>query len=157
MNNTLDLAKNGEKLTLPDLGEAVNGKFKLVGARRYVAAKAGIDAADIVGKTTKEVVTLAIANGATAEDVSAWRKEFDSLAAKQRQTCRSGIALLMSNPAWKQTAGFAFNAKGEFIGGQVVLRRERSLSVSAVARLEQANAEVAKLRAQIAQLTALPA
>jgi hypothetical protein len=148
----------GDKpITLPDCGDAVNVKFALIGARRFVAVKAGLSPDDIKNKSMKEVKALAIAAGATTEDVQTWRGEYDAFEVTRKQFSRTAIALFASNPAYRQTANFALNAKGVPIGLNASFRKERSLSVSASARLGQANTRIAELEAKLLRATAIEA
>jgi hypothetical protein len=150
--NTLALFSNGKQVAIPDFGGATNAKTKLIGARLFVASKAGLSAEDCEGKTPKEVFAMAIAAGATKEDVQAWRAEYDSREKEHARFMRQAYAEVANNPAWRQKHSLAINAKGQIIGVNSQFRKEKSLSVSANARLEMANAKIAKLEALIARL-----
>jgi hypothetical protein len=151
------LVVSGQNLVLPDLGHAVNDKYSLVGARRFVAAKAGLTEAEIEKKTMKEVKDLCVAAGIDEAEIKAWRAEYDSIEKSYRKFSRQATALFSSDPAFRQAWKPNFNAKGQFIGATTTFRKERSLSQSANVRLEQAEARVKQLEALIAKLGATPA
>jgi hypothetical protein len=156
-NNTEDtLAVRDDKSpVLPDLGLAVNNKYRLVGARLFVATKAGLDSAVVKKQTMAQVCALAVAEGATEQDCKDWRAEYDALEAKHQQISRTAIAVYASNPEWKQKFSLAVNAKGQVIGANAMFRRQSGKS--AIARLAISEARVAKLEALLAQNAALPA
>lgn len=159
--NTLAIPAN-ETPVLPELANgakisAVNAKYKLVGARLFVALNAGLEPSAIKKQTMAQVIALAIANGATEKDCATWRSEFNALEAKHEKISRATIAVYASSQDWKSKMSLAVNAKGVVIGANASFRR---LGVkSAIARLALADARIAKLEAQVAlnSQNALPA
>jgi hypothetical protein len=155
MQNQITVA--GKPLVLPDFGHAVSDKFSLVGCRRFVAAKAGLSPDAVEKKSMKEVKAMALAAGSTANQVLAWRKEYDVVENNFRKFSRTANALFSSDASYRQSWRPSFNKKGEAIGSVTTFRKEKSLAKSADARLELANTEIASLRALLAIRTALPA
>jgi len=142
-----------ETPTLPTLENAgnvsaVNAKYRLIVARLYVAAYAGVSPEACKKQSMAQLIALAIANGATEKDCETWRNEYNSFESKHEKISRATIAVYASSQDWKAKMQLAVNAKGQVIGANASFRR---LGVkSAVARLALADAEIAKLRALVA-------
>ncbi len=151
--NKLAIQSN-EAPTLPSLENdgkvsAVNAKYKLIGARLYVASNAGVPASECKKQSMAQVIALAIANGATETDCATWRSEYNALESKHEKVSRAAIAVYASSQDWKSKMSLAVNAKGQVIGANASFRR---LGVkSAIARLALADARIAKLEALVAQ------
>lgn len=121
--------------------------------RVYIAEKAGITLPARVKGTpwvsTKDVVALAEAAGASRDSIKLWRKELD--AARKEHYVHSGmvVGMLAADPTVRKNVRLAINAKGEVIGANATFRRERSRPLALAAENAQLRAQVAKLMALV--------
>src|SRR5262249_2535140 len=125
------LATTGQQFALSLHAKGyVNEKGTLVGARKFIAAKAGFteDLKDM--KTSKMVAKIVEQKLATKEDCKLWSKEYD--AGRQEFYAQSAVlgGAFVASPEWRKSTKAVHNAKGEFIGVNIAVRRERSKSVS---------------------------
>ena len=152
MRNTLVV--QGQSLSLPSFGGAVNDKGTLIGVRRFVANAFGLSETLIEGKTMKEVKTLAIANGATDEKLKELSKTYD---AERTAFYREGNLLngmLASDPNYRKTLRIVKNQKGDVIGANCSYRKERSANATKDQIIEGLKAQVAKLTALVGPVAA---
>lgn len=132
-----------------NLGVAINDKGSLIGARHFVAGKAGITlpkpAKGEKGATMKEVKAMVIAKGKTEAEIKTWFAEYDVARAEFYRQSGQLTALLAQDPTYRKSVKVSINPKGECIGATTTFRKERSAAKSSV---------VAQLQAQVALLTA---
>jgi hypothetical protein len=141
----------GKQVALPSLDGIVNDKGALVGARHYLAGKAGITLPKTPkgekGASMKEVKAEIVALGHTADEIKTWSKEYDKGRAEFYRQCGQLNGMLAADPLYRKSLKVSRNAKGDVIGATTTYRRERAASTSTVAALV---AQVADLTARLA-------
>lgn len=146
MNTSKSLVISGQQVAI-SLGAAVNAKGGLIGARHFVAAKAGITLPKVAkgekGPSMKEVKAMVIASGKTDAEIKAWFVEYDIARAEFYRQSGQLTAMLAQDPTYRKSVRISTNPKGEVIGATTTFRRERSAAKSDV---------VAALQAQVAAL-----
>lgn len=141
-------------------GKAVN-VAELPNIRQFLAAKAGITLPPTVkgtpGLTTKEVVALCEGAGRTKDQIKADRGELDTLRKQHYVQSAMVVAMLAADPSLRKSVRVAHNAKGEAIGANITVRKERSASVTGAVRIATLEKQLADALAKLAALPALPA
>src|SRR5260370_3809904 len=153
MNNTLTTVQPGTLGAYKDEKGILSPKDCLLGVRRYIAKQAGLSPEDIEGKKTKEVKALAITAGASKDQITNWSKDYQGGKQVFYSASASFLGMVAADARYRKTVRRAGNAKGEQIGWNASIRKERAPQVATLAR------QNAELRARVAQLEAaqLPA
>jgi hypothetical protein len=150
MNNQITV-QDGTLGSFTDSKGILSGTDTLLGTRRYIAKQAGLSDEDIKEKTTKEVKALAIATGATKEQITNWSKDYQGSRQTFFAASASFLGMIAADSRYRKTVRRSFNKKGESIGWSATVRKEKAPQVATLA------AQNAALRAEIAALKALPA
>jgi hypothetical protein len=144
--HTKQIVVAGQQIALNSRDGALNDKGTLVGARRFMAAKAGLTD-DLKEMKTSEVVALIESRGlATKDQCKVWDKEYKAHRNAHFAASSQIGGLFIASPEWRKSFKPAYNAKGEFIGGNLSIRRERSSTASLASQLAAARAEIAALK-----------
>jgi hypothetical protein len=145
----------GQQVSLNTRGGAVNDKGTLTGVRVYVAQKAGLTKEEVEKKTFKEVKEMIETQSlATKEEVAGWTKEYNGhRAAHYADSARIG-GLFIASPEWRKAFRPSYNKAGDFIGGILTIRKERSKASTLQAQIAAKDAEIAALKARVALLPA---
>ncbi len=149
MNNTLQTVQPGTLGAFKDTAGILSPKDCLLGTRRYIAKQAGLSDEDIKERTTKEVKALAIAAGATKEQISGWSKDYQGGKLQFYAASASFLGMVAADARYRKTVRRSVNAKGEQIGWTASIRKEKSPQAASLA------AQNSELRARVAQLEAL--
>jgi hypothetical protein len=144
------LVINGQQMALTLGAGALSDKGTLIGARFFIAAKAGITLPKVSkgnpGPTMKEVKAMIVAKGHTEAQIKAWNGEYDVARTEFYRQSGQLTALLAQDPTYRKSVKINTNAKGAVIGATTTFRRERVAAPSVVAQLQ---AQVAALTAQL--------
>jgi hypothetical protein len=150
--NKKQLVVAGQPLAINQRDGALTAKGVLVGARVFIAMKAGMahDRKDVEGMTTKDVIAKIEADGlATKEQCKTWEKEYKAHKSAHYAASSQIGGLFIASPEWRKSFKTDYNAKGEPIGGTLTFRKERSANASLASQLAAIRAENAKLQAQL--------
>lgn len=152
------LVVNGQQMALVLGAGALSDKGTLIGARHFIAAKAGLTLPKVAkgetGITMKELKAKIVAGGKhTAADIKLWNGEYDVARTEFYRQSGQITALLAQDPTYRKSVRINTNAKGAVIGATTTFRRERVAAPSVVAQLQ---ATVASLTAALAAKNALP-
>lgn len=141
------LVISGQPMVL-DLGPVINAKGALMGARHFIAAKAGITLPKVEkgqkGPSMKDVKAMVLAKGHTEAEIKVWNGEYDAGRAEFYRKSGQLTALLAQDPTYRKSVKISINPKGECIGATTTFRREPTAAKSSV---------VAQLQEQVRLLT----
>lgn len=135
--------------SLPDLGDAINEKGSLVGARRYIGFHFGLTESDIDKKTTKEVKALVLAAGADADAVKVREKDYRVKREQFYANWNIINGALAADPTFRKGGRVRTNDKGEITGVTMSYTKLRG-SLNKDAKIAALEAENARLRSTMA-------
>ena len=148
------MSDQNSQLSVPSFGEfkgAVNDKGQLGKARTFIATKFGLAPAAIKGKKFKEVKEMLVASGVDKDTIKAAQKEFDGHRQTYWRQVNSYNAMLAADPRFRKSMKIWKQANGN-IAANVTYRVTPKLAESANQRADNAERELATLRAEIATL-----
>lgn len=142
----------------PNALAVVNGEGKLsainspVSCKDYIAAKLGLTLPKSTKEnpfTTKDAVELAIKGGATKDRIKELRKAHKAEVTQHYATSAVFMAAVAADARFRKNARTSKDKDGNVNGWNFTVRKERSATIGAAAKIAQLEAMVAKLTAAL--------